>query len=366
VQGGTTASVLEAAKGDARFSFVEDFAALSEKFSTAFKDLKVPKDLTPAPATLVFIGAGDIGNMAFAFARALRRRETCTPDFSLGARTTFATGGRCAWFAEPESLPELRQLLRDAQDDRLPVLVIGRGSNLLVSDNGFSGLALQLSHPVWREIRVDAPARRVFCGAGALLHQIARAAANAGFDGFPFLHGIPGTLGGALRMNAGAMGASIFERVENITWLDASGALHERQPATTFGAVYRDCAALRGGVVLGAELLATGTIAPEAALELMRADAVRRRATQPAEPSAGSVFKNPPGDSAGRLIDSLGLKGLRIGGAAVSEVHANFIVNRDDASATDIAALVRRVRAAVHEATGVLLEPEIQLVGEAW
>jgi UDP-N-acetylenolpyruvoylglucosamine reductase len=363
LEGGTTASVLAAAAGDARFSFYEDAAALRARLGPLLDAGRQPLN---TDTTLVFTGAGDIGAMAVALARELRRRAACEATAPLGRRTTLGAGGPCAWFAKPASLDELRLLLDDARADHLTVLAFGRGSNLLVPDAGFPGIAVSLAAPAWRETSVDAAALRITSGAGAALREVVRAAADAGLDGFTFLDGIPGTLGGALRVNAGAAGAAIFDRVENVTWLDAAGTLHERTPGAHLGAVYRDCPGLRGAVVLGAELRATGTAAPEDIRAAAHARAAHRLATQPREPSAGSVFKNPPGENAGRLIDSLGLKGLRIGGAAVSTVHANFIVNEGGATAADIIALVRRVRAAVREATGIALEPEIHLAGQSW
>ncbi|MDR0535741.1 MAG: UDP-N-acetylmuramate dehydrogenase [Puniceicoccales bacterium] len=364
VEGGSTASVLAAAAGDPRFGFYEDQAALRNALAPLLAAARIP---LPAPATLVFAGAGDIGNMAAAFARELRRRATCLENFPLGQRTTIGAGGACAWFAEPADIHALRELLDDSRADALPVLVVGHGSNLLVPDEGFDGLVIRLANPAWCGIRALEAGLSLECGAGAPLREIAHRAADAGITGFEFLEGIPGTLGGALRMNAGANGASVFDRARDVTWIDADGNLRERSQGGELGPAYRDCAALReGGIAISAVLRGTGHAPPEAIREEMRALGQRRLATQPRERSAGSVFKNPPGGHAGRLVESLGLKGLRIGGAEVSTTHANFIVNKGGATAADVRALVRRIRAAVFDATGIRLEPEIHLAGKSW
>ncbi|MDR3228086.1 MAG: UDP-N-acetylmuramate dehydrogenase [Puniceicoccales bacterium] len=368
VEGGTASSVFEAAGGDPRFSLLSGSGELAERLAEMFPDVPdAALDAAPAdaaPSTVAFIGAGDIDRMAAAFADALRWKKLATRR-PFGARTTLGVGGTCAWYAEPASAEEIRSLFAAAKARSVPVFVAGRGSNLLVPDAGFAGLVIRLAAPVWRgvEVRDDgADGKRIVVGAGATLREIARRAAEAGMGGFAFLDGIPGTLGGALRMNAGAAGETIFGRVEYVTWLSPEGAVR-RQPASAFDVRYRDCPTLAGGAVLSAELRGAGDIAPAEAFAEMAALAERRRAAQPAEPSAGSVFKNPAGDSAGRLIESLGLKGLRIGGAAVSEVHANFIVNKGGATAADVLALIEKIRADARAKRGVELELEIVVVG---
>lgn len=373
LEGGTSASVFAAATGDARFVLLENEDALQAALdghlaAAAGKNL-----------TIVFVGAGNVDRMGVAFVKTLQaarfgermRKElpagsVFTGNFPLGKNTTLGVGGPCSWLAEPESLAELQTLLRCAREMGVPVLVLGNGSNLLVPDDGFAGLAIRLASATWTGIREDATGGLIHAGGGARLHRIAQKAALAGMDGFAFLAGIPGTLGGALRMNAGAMGTSIFDRVAWVKWLLPDGVEQVRERDFFTNTTYRNCPELRDAVVLESALRANGTVAPGTALEEIRANARRRHTTQPREPSAGSVFKNPPGESAGRLIDGLGLKGLRIGGAAVSEVHANFIVNRGGATAADIIALVHHVHNAVHAAHGIRLEPEIILAGDNW
>ena len=352
---------------------------------------------------LAFVGAGDIDRISAApFVRELWLREAGRPrgnaeDFgtrmrkllgkksvfeeekNFGSLTTLGVGGNARWYAEPGDVNELALLLRGALVYGLPVFTLGRGSNLLVPDEGFSGLVVRLAGENWCEIRrVCAPgnspenspetatARNCLrVGAGTRLKELCAFAAKEGLGGFEFLDGIPGTLGGALRMNAGAMGASIFDRVVSVEWLMPDGS-HQSARREKMSPRYRDCPELHGAIVLGAVLRATEMRAPEDIARTMRDFAEVRKGTQPRERSAGCTFKNPPGDSAGRIIDSLNLKGSASGGAKVSDVHANFIVNRGDATAADVETLVRRVRGIVKAETGTTLTPEIVLVGKSW
>ncbi len=338
-------------------------------------------------ATVVFVGAGNVDKVAAAFTRDLwltaaraggaarRFDERVRPllgaetllaeEFPLGERTTIGVGGAVDWYAEPGSLEDLRLLLRAAALTDQPVFVMGRGSNLLVPDEGFRGLVLRLSRPCWRQLAVDAEGKRLVVGGGARLKDLALQAARAGVDGFAFVEGIPGSLGGALRMNAGAHGAGIFDRVESVKWLAPDGVLHERERAF-FSATYRDCPELHGAVVVEAVLRGTGWLTPGEIQARMEAYAAQRRESQPREPSAGCSFKNPAGHPAGRLVDELGLKGLRAGGACVSAAHGNFIVNTGGATAADVIALLRKVRGVVKAELGIELEPEIILLGKEW
>ncbi|MDR1497178.1 MAG: UDP-N-acetylmuramate dehydrogenase [Puniceicoccales bacterium] len=362
VEGGSTASVFSAANNDPRFALLHDKCGWDALADTALAAAKSRQTASHARDTLVFIGAGDIGERASAFAAQIRW-SALAHDFPVGSRTTFGCGGRCAFYAEPDTLDELRALLREASERALPHCLLGKGSNLLVSDSDFNGIVISPRLPDWSSIRLEPP--RLICAGGASLRQIAVNAAGAGLEGFAFLEGIPGTLGGALRMNAGARGACIFDRVESVKWLDASGVFHE-SPRAFFSFGKRDCPELHDSVVLEVSLIASGCGDPDDLRTQMRAFADRRRASQPAGRSAGCAFKNPPDGSAGRIIDSLGLKGVAVGGAIVSPVHANFVVNAGSATATDIATLVRHVRSTVFSKTGISLEPEIILLGEQW
>jgi UDP-N-acetylenolpyruvoylglucosamine reductase len=226
-------------------------------------------------------------------------------------------------------------------------------------------LVIRLAGREWQ--RFDARADgRVEAGAGLRLKELCGLAAARGLRGFEFLEGIPGTLGGALRMNAGAMGGWMFDLVEAVRLALRDGTVrtlrrHELHVA------YRDCRELAEAVALGALLRPVSAGVPTAEIQAQIASfQARRQATQPRDPSAGCMFKNPPNDSAGRLIDALGLKGERVGDAEVSPVHANFIVNRGRATAADVIALMRRVRERVKAAHGVELEPEVLLYGRDW
>jgi UDP-N-acetylenolpyruvoylglucosamine reductase len=190
-------------------------------------------------------------------------------------------------------------------------------------------------------------------------------ATKSGLTGFEFLEGIPGSVGGALRMNAGAMGGWMFDVVDEVQVMSLAGEVRTLAKASMH-IDYRHCAELHHAIALGAVLRPASQADAEAVARQMDVYKRKRQESQPREPSAGCIFKNPPGMSAGRLIDESGLKGERVGDAEVSTVHANFIVNRGEATGADVLELVRRIRARVREAKGVDLEPEVLLYGQNW
>ena len=242
--------------------------------------------------------------------------------------------------------------------------MLGRGSNLIIPDEGVEGLVISLAHESWANFE-PRPDGRVWVGAGLRLKNLCGLATKAGLIGFEFLEGIPGSVGGALRMNAGAMGGWMFDVVEQVQVMTLSGEVKMLERAKMH-VNYRHCAELYHTIALGALLR---PVAQADALAVSRQIDVYRRKrqeSQPREPSAGCIFKNPPGTSAGRLIDESGLKGERVGDAEVSPVHANFIINRGNATGADVLELVRRVRARVREVKGVELEPEVLLYGKNW
>lgn len=334
---------------------------------------------------LAFVGAGDIDRKARGWVDHWRTRRTATLPWDelarelkaevgpetrirreepLAARTTMRVGGAARLLAEPASIADLQALLRAARAREVPVFVLGRGSNLIVPDDGVDGLVLALTHETWASFQMRADGR-VGVGAGLRLKNLCGLAAKAGLEGFEFLEGIPGNVGGALRMNAGAMGGWMFDIVDEVQLVTRDGEL-KTLAKSAMHVGYRHCAELENAVAVGALLRPAR---PGESLAISRQIDVYRRKrqeSQPREPSAGCIFKNPPGNSAGRLIDECGLKGERIGGAEVSPVHANFIVNRGGACAADVLALVRRVRARVREARGVDLQPEVMLYGRRW
>ncbi|HVW20542.1 MAG TPA: UDP-N-acetylmuramate dehydrogenase [Opitutaceae bacterium] len=335
--------------------------------------------------TVAFVGAGDIDRKARAWlearqaeqgrsrrwdelAEALRaalvsggavRREE-----PLGPRTTLRVGGAARVYAEPAGALELQAVLRAAARARVPVFMLGRGSNLIVPDAGVDGVVVSLAGAAWSGFEAR-PGGRIWVGAGLRLKNLCGLAARAGFAGCEFLEGIPGTVGGSLRMNAGAMGGWMFDLVEEVELMSLEGEIRTLRRAEMH-VDYRHCAELHHAVALGA-LLRPPAQAESAAIG-RQLDVYRRKRqeSQPREPSAGCIFKNPPGNSAGRLIDESGLKGERVGDAEVSPVHANFIVNRGHATGAEVLELIRRVRARVRQAKGVELEPEVLLYGQDW
>ncbi|MFZ9345292.1 MAG: UDP-N-acetylmuramate dehydrogenase, partial [Opitutales bacterium] len=334
-------------------------------------------------AVVAFVGAGDIERDAEAYAKRQRRvGAAVTPDLPdlvagrlspecalranepLARRTTLGLGGNARWYAEPATVDDVVTLLRACAELDLRWFVVGRGSNLLVPDDGYDGLVLHLDSSRWGEV-TPLGEGRLRVGGGARLKELCGVAAREGLAGFEFLEGIPGTLGGSLRMNAGAMGGWIFDVVESVEWLSPQGRVRAAR-RDSFDALYRDCPQLHGSVVLSAVLRAAGRDEPAAIRARMEDMARRRRETQPRESSAGCVFRNPDSAKAGMLVDQAGLKGLACGDAEVSALHANFIVNRGTASAAQFVEVMRRVRAGVKESRGVELQPEIIALGREW
>ncbi|MEO1767477.1 UDP-N-acetylmuramate dehydrogenase [Thiobacter aerophilum] len=287
-------------------------------------------------------------------------------DEPMARHVSWRAGGRAARAYVPADLADLRAFLA-ALPATEPVLFVGLGSNLLVRDGGFRGTVI-LTHGALKEVRMDAG--RIYAEAGVAAPKLARFAARHGYQGAEFLAGIPGTVGGALAMNAGCYGAETWQLVDEVLTLDRRGTLRRRNP-NDFEIGYRHVA-LRGapsGAASEEWFVAAWFTARAgegaAAQQRIKALLEKRIATQPLNlPNAGSVFRNPPGDFAARLIEACGLKGRRIGGAQVSGKHANFIVNLGQATAADIEALIELVQATVAGETGITLEPEVRIVGE--
>jgi UDP-N-acetylmuramate--alanine ligase len=275
----------------------------------------------------------------------------------LGVRTTLRVGGPARFFAEPANQADLTTLIQAANLSHTDHFVLGRGSNLIVPDAGFDGLVISLKHPCWQYLkRIDD--RHLWVGAGLRLKELCGQAATLGLAGFEFLEGIPGTVGGALRMNAGAMGSWMFNLVERVEWMDRQGQCHISE-RSELSVEYRCCTQIAEGIALRALLRVPDVASSTFIRTKLEAYGAQRKASQPREASAGCMFKNPPGDYAGRLIESCGLKGYAVGEAEVSNLHANFLINTGKASATDAITLMESIRARVKEATGISLEPEI-------
>jgi UDP-N-acetylmuramate dehydrogenase len=266
-------------------------------------------------------------------------------------------GGPARQFYRPADAEDLAAFLADLDSDE-PLLWLGLGSNLLIPDAGFPGTVIQTQGCLTRiERRGDTG---IYAEAGVACAKLARFAARHDLVGAEFLAGIPGTVGGALAMNAGAWGGETWSQVASVRTIDQWGTIRERRPSD-FVVGYRHVEGPSGEWFLDLVLtLAHGD--GEAGMARIRELLDQRARTQPTGlPSCGSVFRNPPGDRAARLIESSGLKGYRVGGAQVSPKHANFIINTGDASANDIAALIHRVRAEVLRQTRVALVPEVRL-----
>jgi UDP-N-acetylmuramate dehydrogenase len=285
-------------------------------------------------------------------------------DEPLGRFTTMRVGGPADLFVTPHNRFELRKLVQFARGRDLPHFLLGRGSDLVIADAGIRGLVIQIRA---EGIRIDG--ERLVAEAGAQMARAATEAQKAGLTGLEFGLAIPGTVGGAVWANAGAHEGDIAGVIESASVLAADGTEGSLDVAD-LGFAYRDSRFKHVADGAAPELVmdATFRLAPaDPAAIAASLDEIRtwRRTHQPLGiPSAGSVFRNPPGDSAGRLIEAAGLKGTRIGGAAVSEKHANFIVNDQRGTAADVRGLAEHVRAVVAERAGITLEPEIEFVGD--
>lgn len=285
-------------------------------------------------------------------------------DFPLGPLTTYRLGGSAALYVEPVDVDDLLTLAAALKDVSTDVLVVGRGSNLVVSDRGWPGVAIRLGTSfAW--VRPDGTNGGVRAGAATSLPVVANWAARRGLAGLEFFVAIPGSVGGAVRMNAGAHGGSTADHLAaaTVVSLRDGGVVQELDAAgLSFG--YRESSVGPGDIVLEAAFSLPAD-SESSIRERMDSYRKRRAATQPPPvQNAGSVFRNPHGDSAGRLVEAAGLKGFRVGGASVSELHANFFIAGPDATAQDVYDLVHIVRDRVRDEKGVVLEPEIHFVGE--
>jgi UDP-N-acetylmuramate dehydrogenase len=281
-------------------------------------------------------------------------------DEKMARHTSWHVGGPADLFFTPANEADLATFLRSL-DPAVPVMWIGLGSNLLVRDGGIRGAVIH-THGVFDEFE-QLGDTEVRAGAGVACARLAKQCIKWGLGPAEFFAGIPGTLGGALAMNAGAFGGETWRHVVSVTTLDRTGARRER-PASDYTVGYRHVTGPANEWFVGARLRFERK--PGVSADDIRLLLARRKATQPiGEWSCGSVFTNPSGDHAARLIDTAGLKGFRIGGARVSEMHANFIVNDGSATAADIEQLIAHVRSTVEQVHGVKLTPEVRMVGEA-
>ena len=278
---------------------------------------------------------------------------------SLAKHTHFGIGGEATAYIEVSTVSELAALARFHKEWDVPIAVIGRGSNLLVSDTGFKGISIRL---VGELAKLEVDGKVVSVGAGLALPALSKTMSRGGLSGVEFAFGIPGSVGGALIMNAGAWGSSFGDVVIDVTIMDDTGELVNLTHAEA-NFEYRHSSLDTYFCVTGATLaLEPGDV--DTITERMQTLFKQKVETQPfVEENAGCMFKNPPGDSAGRLIDISGLKGYRIGGAEVSTVHGNFILNIDNATAKDVLELVAYIQDQVREKTGISLQTEVKRLG---
>lgn len=294
----------------------------------------------------------------------IRMRGEVKTNEPMARHVSWRAGGTVDRACFPASMEDIAAFLKQLPPNEL-VYFVGLGSNLLVRDGGLRG-AVVFTHWALRELRVLATSKaaiEVYAEAGVASPKVARYAAMHGCEGAEFLAGIPGTVGGALAMNAGCYGGETWNLVTRVTTIDRSGVLRERA-ASEFEIAYRSVRGPTGEWFVSAVFsipIGNGEKSRNKIKELLAA----RIASQPLQqPNAGSVFRNPPGDYAARLIEACGLKGHRIGGAEISRKHANFIVNTDHASAADIEALIQLARNSVRDRFGIELEPEVRIIGD--
>jgi UDP-N-acetylmuramate dehydrogenase len=285
-------------------------------------------------------------------------------DECMDRHTSIGVGGRADALVFPESVDELGSLIVLLRAEGIPVFFVGNGTNLIVRDDGFRGAIV--STKSLRSVRVEERENgrtAIFAEAGASLAEVVALTAKKALTGMEFCAGIPGSVGGGIRMNAGAYGRELKDVIESVSFLNGDGNIRSR-PREALQFQYRNLALPEGACVAGGVFVLAGG-SREAVDGRIREILRMRAGKHPLDyRNAGSIFKNPRGTPAGQIIDEAGLKGVRIGGAQVSEKHGNFIVNLGGATATDICSLIEHVQKKVLEAKGIALEPEVKIIGE--
>lgn len=321
---------------------------------------------------LITLGAGNVHEVGSCLARDLKIAEQLYDLLAheghgvvklyepLANHTTIRIGGPAQYWLEPRTIMGFVEVVKFLRRESIPIRVIGRGSNLLVRDGGIRGAVIHPGKGEFDEVRVEGD--MVFAGAGARLKKIASAARNAGIGGFEWMEGIPGNLGGALRMNAGAMGVQTFDQVVSVRFLDTGGELREKMKHE-IEHHYRHVPELEQHFAVSAVL--QGRPADVAEIDAkMESSHKHRRETQPISANAGCMFKNPSVIPAGKLVDELGLKGRTHGAAVISEIHGNFFTNTGGASARDVLDLMNDVKQTALQERGIVMENEVQIIGE--
>lgn len=320
---------------------------------------------------LITLGAGNVHEAAARIAADLKILEQIlrlSPKDDMDGclyepmrkHTTMLVGGPAQYWIEPHTFEAFAAVVNYCRERGVAMRVVGRGSNLLVRDGGIRGAVIHPTGGAFSECRAEDG--KIIAGAGVRLKKVASVAQSAGIGGFEWMEGIPGNVGGALRMNAGAMGTETFDQVVSMIFLDEDGEIRERSREEIV-TNYRDVPELRRNFALQA----TFTGKPDTAESIRQrwdASRTKRRSTQPVAASAGCIFKNPSEVPAGKLVDELGLKGCNEGKARVSEVHGNFIVNAGGATASEVLAVIDRIKALARETRGIELETEVKVLGE--
>ena len=279
----------------------------------------------------------------------------------MSRHTTFKIGGPADYFLMPDKDTDVGRIVKICKESAIPYFILGNGSNLLVGDKGYRGVILQIFKKM-NQIRVEE--NKIYAGAGALLSKIAATALAESLTGFEFAAGIPGTLGGAVRMNAGAYGGEMKQVLESVEVMTADGEFLTI-PVEEMGLAYRTSVVEQKNYIVLEAVISLEKGNPEKIKEVMDDLKEKRVTKQPLEyASAGSTFKRPEGYFAGKLIEDAGLRGFRVGDAQVSEKHCGFVINRGNASAAEVMELMRQVEDKVEENSGVRLEAEVRRIGE--
>ena len=291
----------------------------------------------------------------------LTAEKNVLTDEPMKKYVTFRVGGAADYFVSPESAEEVQKIILLCKEAGMPYYILGNGSNLLVSDHGYRGVIIQIYKSM---SEVSVKGELVTAQAGALLSAIAAKAAEESLTGFEFASGIPGTIGGAAVMNAGAYGGEMKDVLEQVTVLTKEGELLTL-PREELEMGYRTSRVARNQYIVLEAVIRLTHGEQKQIRETMNELKEKRTTKQPLEyPSAGSTFKRPEGYFAGKLIEDAGLRGFQVGGAQVSEKHCGFVINKDNATAAEVRELIRQVSERVKANSGVTLEPEVKMLGE--